>query len=127
MNAQDIIRETYDSALKAQKVSLVSAATIFVKTEVTINPTLGTNATYGTISLTSIGTLILPANTSRRSLIVRNIANTTVFIGNTSIVTTGTGLPLQKDDSLTLDNFDGNIYGVADATGHLIRFLAELD
>lgn len=127
-NIQNAITiEEHDGALNAKRVSLVSSATIFVSTTVTLNPTLGSNATYGNISLTSVATQILPSDATRRSLIVQNISNSTVFIGTSNGVSSSNGIRLLTDDSLTLDQYDGSVFGIADATGHAVRFVAELD
>jgi len=123
----EIIREEHDGLLNAKRVSIVSSATIYIVSDVNINPSLGSRATIGNVTLTDTPVLILASDVLRRSVLIRNISNTTIFIGGSTLVTTSIGTSLQRDDVLMMDNYDGDVYGVANATGHSVRFLAELD
>ena len=88
---------------------------------------LGSNVTYSNISLTSAAVQIMGADTTRLSVIIKNISLATVFVGSTSIVDSSSGMELKQDDSIVFDKYDGAIFGRADATGHNVRFIAELD
>lgn len=88
---------------------------------------LGSNATYANISVGATATQIVASDTTRKSLIVQNISGATVFVGTNNSVTSSNGIRLLQDDSVVFDRYDGTIFGIADATGHDVRFLAELD
>ncbi|MHA2069400.1 MAG: hypothetical protein ACXABY_33990 [Candidatus Thorarchaeota archaeon] len=122
-----IIQEEHDGLQNAKRTSLVSAATIYVVTDVTVNPALGSRATIGNVSVINTATQIVAADTNRRSLTLQNISNATIFTGNDDSVTSSNGIKLQQDDVQIIDNYDGAVFGIADATGHSIRFFAELD
>lgn len=119
--------EEHDGDLNAKRVSLVSAPTIYIVGDIGLTPTFGARATIGNATLLNTPVLIAASDTTRRSIIVRNISSATVFIGNSSAITASIGMPLKQDDALTLDQYDGEIYGIADATGQPVRFIAELD
>ena len=90
-------------------------------------PGLGANATYGNATIINTATQILPSDTTRRSLMVQNISNATIFVGTSNAVTSSNGIRLLKDDAIVLDKYDGAVFGIADATGQPVRFLAEMD
>lgn len=82
----------------------------------------------GLSSLASIGTTttqIVPSNSNRFSLILRNISNTTVFISMISPATT-TGMYLRQDDTYETDHYRGAIFGVVGAGAGELRYLEEL-
>ena len=89
--------------------------------------TKGSTATYSNATIVNTATQIVASDTSRRSVIVQNISNATVFVGTDNGVTSSNGIRLIQDDALVLDNYDGAVFGIADATGHPIRFISELD
>jgi len=120
-------RDEHDDSVNAKKVSIVnSTATIYAVVN-TGSEGLGGTATCGNVTVAGSAIEILISDTARRSAMLRNISNTTIFIGVDNTVTTSTGTPLQRDDSMTLDRYDGPIFGIADASGHQIRFLVERD
>ena len=141
--------EEHDGAINAKRVSLASAPTIYaivditvgdsitLNSNVTINPSpnyigltttipnyFGNTAISSVASIASTSTQITPSNTSRFSLILRNISNTTVFISFISPVTTSS-MYLRQDDSLTLDRHRGAVFGIVTSGSGEIRYLEE--
>jgi len=55
-------------------------------------------ANYGNVTITDVATKILDANDVYRPVWINTVANNTVFIGDTSAVTTSTGLPIVKNN-----------------------------
>ena len=55
-------------------------------------------ANYGSVTITDVATKILDANDVYRPLWINTVANNTVFIGDTSAVTTSIGLPIVKNN-----------------------------
>jgi len=55
-------------------------------------------ANYGSVAITDVATKILDANDVYRPVWINTVANNTVFIGDTSAVTTSTGLPILKNN-----------------------------
>src|SRR3990167_7381838 len=114
--------EEHQGDINAKRVSLVSAPTIYIIGDIGLTPTLGSRATYSNATTTAVPLLIYGADTQRRSVLLRNISTTTIFIGFNSSVSTSQGMPLTRDDTLTIDQSDRDIYAVSDATGHSIRW-----
>ena len=55
-------------------------------------------ASFGNVLVTDTATLILAANDVYRPVWINTVANTTVYIGDKNTVTTGTGLPIVKNN-----------------------------
>ena len=84
----------------------------------------GNTAVSSLASIANTTTQILPANSNRFSLLLRNISNTTVFIGFVSPVTTS-AMYLMQNDALTLDRSRGAVFGIVGAGSGEIRYLEE--
>src|SRR3990167_7126049 len=82
----------------------------------------GTNALASLVSIGTTTTQIVPANTDRLSLILRNISNTTIFISFVSPATTSS-MYLKQDDALTLDRSKTSVFGIVASGGGEIRYL----
>jgi hypothetical protein len=55
-------------------------------------------ASFGNVTIGDTATKILNANDVYRPVWINTVDNTTVFIGDTSAVTTSTGLPIVKNN-----------------------------
>ena len=119
--------EEHDGDNNAKRVSLVSAPTIYIIGDIGLTPTLGSRATYSNVTVINTATQIVVADTSRRSLAIRNISTSTVVIGTDNGVTLATGIPLKTDDVYEETEYDGAVWGIADATGQPIRWIAIRD
>ena len=115
------------SSLKGNVTISNSKAFIGLATVVLSKPNLGSNATFSNVTVINTATQIIASDTTRRSLLVQNISNSTVCVGTDNSVTLNNGIRLRLNDSVTLDKYDGAVWGIADATGQPVRFLAELD
>lgn len=85
-------------------VTYIAAIGDFIDNRITISAPLqpatpGVRST-GQVAVTNAAVQIVPANTTRKSAIVRNdpLAGTTLFVGNAG-VTTATGFPLQPGEA----------------------------
>lgn len=72
---------------------------------------------YAQILVSSTSTIIVPGNSQRLNLIVRNIGSSTLYIGQDSNVTVSNGIPLNQNDVLNDDNsgtggYKGPVYGI---------------
>lgn len=69
---------------------------------------------YGTVAVADSASLIKAGVTTRRSITIQNNhATQTLHIGNTSAVTTSTGLKIAAGASFTIEDYNGPIYGIA--------------
>jgi hypothetical protein len=59
--------------------------------------------------------------TNRKSIMIRNVATKTVYLGNAS-VTTLTGMPIEKGETLTI-GASNSIYLIADSSSNSVRVL----
>ena len=119
--------EEHDGAINAKRVSLASAPTIYIIGDIGLTPTLGSRATYSNVTVINTATQIVAADTTRRSLVIRNISTSTVVIGTDNAVTLATGTPLKTDDVYTEEQYDGAVWGIADSTGQPIRWIVIRD
>jgi hypothetical protein len=76
------------------------------------------DAAYGTIAVGAAATLIVAARGRRESIIIQNNhATQTLHIGDDDQVTTATGLKLAAGASVTLDGYQGAVYGIGSGAG----------
>jgi hypothetical protein len=98
----------------------------------TISGTIGVStATSSSLSTNQVavdatggGTLIKAANSSRKSIIIRNQGSTDMYVG-VSGVTALTGLLLKATEVLTLDRNTAAIYGITSAGSTTVGYLEE--
>ena len=76
-----------------------------------INTATSSTITTGQVTVSTSATLIIAANSSRRSVVVRNTGSTDMYIG-ASGVTTATGFLVKASEAFTVDRSTAAIYGV---------------
>lgn len=93
---------------------------------VPVYTTLSSTITSGqvTVDTTAGGVVIKAANTSRRSIIVRNQGATDMYVGPTP-VTTANGILVKIDEVLVLDRTTAAIYGITAAGSTTAGYLEE--
>jgi hypothetical protein len=79
-----------------------------------------------TVTVTDSATQIIGDNAKRQSLIIVNTGTETVYIGQTSSVTSANGVPLQQNATLTEDNggtkmYCGPYYGITASSSSDVR------
>lgn len=85
--------------------------------EVSASGSLGTTFNSGAISVTTSATLIKAVNTARRTITITNNDTTNIlFLGGTSGVTSANfGVKLAPQQAFTFSEYEGDVYGIADA------------
>ena len=83
------------------------------------------NFSYNAVSVTSTATEILPADTTRKGLIIKNVDSTnTIHLGMDTSVTSSNGMPLGPGGTFQMSHknemFTGSIYGIGATTD--VRF-----
>lgn len=82
--------------------------------------------TYNTVSVTTAATLIVAANTGRRSLIIGHDGSAKIYIGPDDSVTTSNGIPFYPAEKMVRDlipeGYKGNVYGIAASGTQDIRY-----
>jgi hypothetical protein len=82
------------------------------------------NISYGTVSVGTSAALILAARATRRQVVIANQhATQTLHIGDDSSVTTSTGLRIAAGANLTLDDYNGPVYGIASGAATTTNYL----
>lgn len=81
------------------------------------------SVSYSAVSVGTTATLILAANTSRLSVLIRNDGTDTVFVGGDSSVTTSDGMPIRPGESFSDDQYTGDWYGISGTAGQDMRVL----
>ena len=66
----------------------------------------------GTVSVADSATEIAASDTDRIQIIIRNEGSGTVFIGGNNSVTTSNGFPIKSNETLTIGDYNGIIYGI---------------
>ena len=68
------------------------------------------------VNVTAAATLINASNAGRKNIIIKNTdAANTIYIGENNTVTSANGFPLDPKDSLSLNHYTGDIYGICAA------------
>lgn len=82
-------------------------------------------ANYGAFSVGTSAAVIVSAGQKTKSLIIKNThASQTLFVGDDSSVSDTTGFPVAAGESISIEGYNGPVYGYgsgADTTG---RYLA---
>ena len=88
------------------------------------NGLLSTTGDFGNATITTSTTEIVPGNSDRKKVLIRNIGDNTVYIGNDSATIT-TGVALDSNVCIVLNTRDG-IFGITSADTSDIRYLEVL-
>lgn len=84
---------------------------------------VGSNAAYGTVTIGATAGLVKAAWPQRKSIVVQNVhASNVLYLGDDSSVLTTSGLKIAAGESVKLDDFVGDVYGIASAAGTDVRF-----
>lgn len=83
---------------------------------------LGTSNLISSINVSNISTLIILANASRKSILLKNAGTSTIYIGKTNAVTTSTGFPINAGESYYFYTKEA-IYGITASTTEDVRFI----
>lgn len=85
--------------------------------------TMGNTGGYGTASVGTSAVLIRSGKSGRDGIIIQNVhATQVVYIGSDASVATTTGLKVAAGSSVTLDFYNGPVYGIADGASTDVRF-----
>lgn len=76
------------------------------------------------VAIGIIATRIVVKNLQRKSIIIRNVGSSDIYIGSLS-VTVNSGLLLRLDDVLILDKTKGEIYAISDSIAGIVVYLEE--
>lgn len=82
-----------------------------------VQTTTSSTFTTGQVSIDNTAPLIKAANTSRKSVVLRNTGATDAYIGIDNTVSTSTGFLIKATESITLDRTTAAIYGVTAGAG----------
>jgi hypothetical protein len=86
--------------------------------------TMGNTGGYGTVSVGATAVLLRTGKSGRDGVIVQNVhATQIVYVGTDANVLTTTGLKVAPGASLTLDFYNGPLYGIADGAATDVRVL----
>lgn len=66
-------------------------------------------------TITNTATKIVDANDTRHSIIIKNIGTIDIYLNEDDTVTTNNGFQLSPGDSITLEGFWWDIYGIVAA------------
>ena len=115
----DVIFSAANLNNDALKVHLDSS-NITLSTQESIVNTASANFIVAVSTSAVVG---LTSNTSRRSYVLQNFSeggsNSTIYIGSTSGVTTGSGIAVLDGDSYSDDGYNGNIYIISGSTAEI--------
>lgn len=64
------------------------------------------------IQISTTPTLILDSNDNQKNRIIKNIGSIPLFIGSDDSVTNSNGFPIEVDEELMINDFNGTIYGI---------------
>ena len=88
---------------------------------VTTSPTLGTK-TFGLAWIGSPAVSIVATNTSRKTAILFNNSNSTVYLGKTSTIS-GNGFPFLSQETITDENSSDAWFGYIETGSADIRYI----
>lgn len=84
---------------------------------------VGSTAAYGTVAIGGAAAVIKAAKTTRKSIVVQNVHATQIlYVGSDSSVTTSNGLKVAAGASVTLDDYNGPVYGIASGADTDVRY-----
>ena len=73
------------------------------------------------VTIGSTATKIVDANSSRKAIIIQNVGNTEVYLGDSG-VTTSDGIKLEPGSLYSNDSFTGAIYGIVSSGSSTVRY-----
>lgn len=85
---------------------------------------LSSTITTSQIVVSNSATLIKALNTSRQSIMIRNLGSVGVYIGASGVTTT-IGILLNQYDTITLDKNTAAIYGITSSSTSTVSYLEE--
>jgi hypothetical protein len=118
--AQEILNRAFNENTDKLKVENSVQTDGSQKTQMVVPSTWVTTA----VTLTTLNTAyLLPASeqVSRKVIIIYNVSNTAIYIGNSS-VTTATGIMLPASGTMTMDSESG-LYAICGTSGKIVNVL----
>lgn len=88
------------------------------------NAALSTTGSYNGVTISSSITSIVSSAATRKKILIRNVGDYTVYIGDNTVTAT-TGTPLDSNVCIVL-NTDDAIYGIATGSDTSVRYLEVL-
>ena len=82
----------------------------------------GANAVFNQVDVTTSATLIKAASTDRRGIFLTNRGSDTIYLGDSSSVTTANGYALLPTQSIQLRGRE-DVYGIVGTTTSRIHFI----
>jgi len=82
----------------------------------------GSTGSYGSESVGTSATEVIPASTERKSLLVQNAGSGPVYVGFDSSVTTSNGVKVAAGGTYADDTYTGSIYVIAASGTQDVRF-----
>lgn len=91
--------------------------------------TYGGKASATNVSVDTAAEIVVPRRQSRKSVTIQNWepATNILYLGHDSSVTTTTGLALGPGESITFDDFKGDVWGIADTAATDVRYFEIYD
>jgi len=73
--------------------------------------------------------IVVPARTTRKSVTIQNAESATnvLYLGHSSSVSASNGLRIGPLESITIDDFKGDVYGIADTADTDVRYFEVYD
>jgi hypothetical protein len=92
----------------------------------TVSQALVSTIVHGQVDITNAATIIIATNTARKSVMIRNLTATDVYIGD-STLTVATGIPIKQGDTypLIIDKTSVAIYGIVSAGTGTVAYLEQ--
>jgi len=82
----------------------------------------GATLNHASVNVTNTATLILAANTSRKTILIQNIGSEDCFLADSASVTISNGFPVKSGESIFMYNKDA-IYGITSSGTVDIRYM----
>jgi len=77
------------------------------------------------ITVTGSATLIKSANSSRKKIVLQNLSDSTIYLGDDSSVTTSNGYPILSGDTFQDMSSTSAYYGIVASGSKVICFIEE--
>ena len=88
-----------------------------------VGPEQASSFNTSTFTVTTTAQIVLGANSARKKILFYNNSSTTIYIGNTSSVTTSTGFPISQGAYYEETFFNGAYYGIVSSGTANLRLL----
>lgn len=89
-----------------------------------VNIKANTTVDYGAVTVGTVASLVLAANTARASALIANNSGAIIYVGSDNLVTTANGFPLGAGQTMTITH-DNAIYAISTSSGLNVRFIEE--